>query len=690
MNTYKKILILLINLIFGHSLFSQDCGTDYIYYLHKKSHPELQSEVQKFEKTFHSQLNKKADSILIIPVVFHVIHQYGTENISKSKLDNAILQLNLNYRKMNSDTANTRPLFKPYAVDCKIEFRLAKLDPNGNCTEGINRVYSPLTNFAKNNVKSLINWDNSKYLNIWVVKTILRGDGTGILGFAQFPGPAGGPDSTDGVVVIAKELELNNPTLTHEIGHWLGLFHTFSSYYDCNIGDDWVDDTPTQLGDVRYSCSNPPNSCTNFSLPYTSDPPDMYENYMDYSFDICQNMFTIGQKARMDAALSIYRKTIFTKTNLLATGVDGTTPTNCTPVADFQYSSQEACVGALFNFTDKSYNGSGYTTEWTFDKANISSSSLNNPIGIFWDLPGKYLVSLTIANNNGKSTKTIEIIVLPSKAADQMPLNFGFENPDISIDGWIIKDAGLQSSWERTENYSHSGKAALFIRHYSETFPGFAYSFKSKSFNFSSSSKPILSFYVAHADRSKAIFDALRVIYSTDCGVTWYLKKNFTKLELNGNTLPINEDYFPKAGDWHLLELDMSNVNGKGNVQFKFETTNPNLSGNNIFIDDISVQEGSVGINNRFVISNVDFNFIPNPVSNEAHIEFFLPQPATINYLITNSIGQEVLLVENQKLNSGENSLPINADLIQHLAKGVYSITVSINGIKQSKKFVKL
>jgi hypothetical protein len=180
--------------------FSQKCLTDYYYEQYKKAHPELQAQYDKFTHIEDYAPMQKTNAVRIIPVVFHVIHEYGVENISKAQIQDEINILNEDYRKKNADTVNTRAPFKPYASDCQYEFRLAQIDPNGNCTEGIDRIYSPLTNDATDAVKAVSWWPNTKYLNIWVVKSIDNTGGTGyILGYAQFPGV--GAASTDGIIV---------------------------------------------------------------------------------------------------------------------------------------------------------------------------------------------------------------------------------------------------------------------------------------------------------------------------------------------------------------------------------------------------------------------------------------------------------------------------------------------------------
>jgi len=175
----------------------------------------------------------------IIPVVFHVIHSYGESNISKEQIEDQIRILNEDFSRTNSDTSNTRSMFKARASAFDIEFRLARTAPDGSCTEGITRKYDPINtiedyednnNEAKTSVSA---WPRDKYLNIWVVTQIKSSSTTGtILGYAQFPGQGA---STDGIVIRHDRVGTigtasvgdKGRTLTHEIGHWLGLYHPF-------------------------------------------------------------------------------------------------------------------------------------------------------------------------------------------------------------------------------------------------------------------------------------------------------------------------------------------------------------------------------------------------------------------------------------------------------------------------------
>jgi hypothetical protein len=261
------------------------------------------------------------DTVFRIPVVFHVVYNTTAENISDALLQSQIDVLNEDFRRRNSDTSETRALFKARGADAGIEFFLATIDPQGNVTNGITRTLTTETTFASgflpnpsdiDRIKSSVTngknaWDTDKYLNIWIGNM-----GDALLGYAYPPTsapnwPAGAtPADTSvwGVVVNHKVIGFNNPlavvdadkgrTATHEVGHYLGLRHIWGDgplsilFPDCSV-DDGIDDTPNSGNNSQGSCDPNKNTCTD-------DPePDMWENYMDYSRESCQNIFTLGQ-----------------------------------------------------------------------------------------------------------------------------------------------------------------------------------------------------------------------------------------------------------------------------------------------------------------------------------------------------------------------------------------------------------
>lgn len=241
-----------------------------------------------------------------IPAVVHVVYKKTSENISDRQINSQIAALNKDFGAKNPDIKRVPKPFKPYVGNPKLQFALAKKDPQGRKTKGITRTKTAMNSFAGNDgVKSratggVAPWDAKNYLNIWVCT--LSGN---LLGYAQFPG---GPPETDGVVILntafgtagtASAPFNRGRTTTHEIGHYLNLFHIWGNNWPntCNDGDS-ANDTPNQFGPnggkpvfPSVSCGNAPNG-------------DMFMNYMDYVDDAAMLMFTRDQVNRMKATLS--------------------------------------------------------------------------------------------------------------------------------------------------------------------------------------------------------------------------------------------------------------------------------------------------------------------------------------------------------------------------------------------------
>lgn len=287
---------------------------------------------------------KKAAAVYNIPIVFHIIHS-GTStparNISQAQVNSQILILNNDYRKLNADfsTNVTQPAFVSAAADVQINFCAASVDPSGTvlAEPGIDRInvvakgWSSLPysmSYIESTVKPGTIWDPTKYYNVWVLQ--FGGSDAGTLGYAQFPtipsgtSPVtdmvgqGGAANTDGVVVdyryvgntgAATAPYNKGRTLTHETGHWLGLWHIWGDDNDCS-GTDYVADTPNQQ--VENSSCPSTNGAVKTDACATTAPGFNYQNYMDYSDDRCMGMFTNGQKDRMQAVMAncIRRKTL--------------------------------------------------------------------------------------------------------------------------------------------------------------------------------------------------------------------------------------------------------------------------------------------------------------------------------------------------------------------------------------------
>ena len=237
-----------------------------------------------------------------IPVVVHVLYSNASENISDAQIASQIAVLNEDFHKLNADANKTPTAFAGLAADPGIQFVLAKRDPSGLTTTGIERKSSTTTswgtadNIKKTSTGGLNAWPMGQYLNLWV-GTI----GGGILGYAQFPG---GAAATDGVVIspvyfgrtgiVTAPYNLGR-TASHEVGHWLNLNHIWGDDNGACTGTDNVTDTPNQGAENYGKPVFPHVSCSNGANG------DMFMNYMDYVDDDAMFMFSTGQSTRMNA-----------------------------------------------------------------------------------------------------------------------------------------------------------------------------------------------------------------------------------------------------------------------------------------------------------------------------------------------------------------------------------------------------
>jgi hypothetical protein len=178
-----------------------------------QGHPERLAEIQEANQrleneTAHFTEVERGGNAYVIPVVFHIIHTGGIENISDDQVRDAIRVLNDDYNKLNTDWPNVKEEFLPFVADIGITFRLAGLDPQGNCTSGINHIYSDLTNDGGQSMKDLIQWPRDQYLNVWVCAYA-----QGAAGYTQTPGMVNGfwGAAADGIVL------LHNYTARHSL-----------------------------------------------------------------------------------------------------------------------------------------------------------------------------------------------------------------------------------------------------------------------------------------------------------------------------------------------------------------------------------------------------------------------------------------------------------------------------------------
>lgn len=330
------------------------CGFDLVEKHYQQRYPEY---AQQRAARYQAAAAKPAagDTLYKIPVVFHVVYNTPQQNLHDSVILNQLEVLNHAYRHTHADTGAVRTLFKPLAADANIEFYLAGTDPDGNPTSGITRTSTSISSFldvedlfegsfeslerCKSTLMGGIDpWPTSKYLNIWVINMDVPFLGPVLLGYATPPmnplppnwGEGGELEGIiDGVVLQYQIVGNNNPTgsvlagsgmagrtAVHEVGHYLGLRHIWGDADDtpdsCSVaGDDGIEDTPHQAHNSQGETAACPDAMKNTcgeGMP--GDLPDLWENYMDYSPEVCQNMFTHGQVSLMRSILGNQRDTL--------------------------------------------------------------------------------------------------------------------------------------------------------------------------------------------------------------------------------------------------------------------------------------------------------------------------------------------------------------------------------------------
>jgi hypothetical protein len=469
------------------------------------------------------------DTIYIIPVVVHIVHNNasgntggpGNTNISDDKIISQISVINEDYRRLNADTSLTRAIFKGVAADPRIQFCLANRDPNGNFTSGITRNYTSKSAFDIDTDETLLKsnsfWPNDQYLNIWVAALT---SSLGVpLGFTQFPTgsslpgltPWNTPDNLDGVCIDYKAFGTGGDgyndvfslyyqkgrTVTHEIGHYFGLFHPWGNDENTPCSDDFCADTPP---DRYYNLNNCIDS-SNCTGPYTLD---ITEDYMEYTPDACMNIFTKDQVLRMRTAIQIAPKRKSLLTSL-------------------------GCCGEGMNepFTDSFSEG--------FED--------NNFLSLGWK----------ILNPDTLETWT-------------QTFSAGAGNSSGSI---MIKNDSIYEASDPSKNKYYDLLITPFI-------------------NYSNSEPPFLEFDLAYAKNTGTVIDSLVISYSILCDTVWT-----PLLILSGNMLPttstVQNMFVPAEADWKHFKLKMPMLSKKRFVRLRFEDYSK--GGNNLYLDNVNIPE---------------------------------------------------------------------------------------------------
>ncbi|MBF9238893.1 T9SS type A sorting domain-containing protein [Hymenobacter sp. BT683] len=638
-----------------------------------------------------------------IPVVVHVIHAGGADNISDEQIFSALEALNTDYQKLNPDTVSTLPLFQPIAASVGFRFRLAKKDPNGNCTTGITRHYAPtLVNDNQNGaVQAVAIWDRARYLNIWVVNSIGTPTGNyGIVGYSNLPQNSSA--TRDGFVVRGDyfgNLGTSNPSralsrvATHEIGHYFGLRHTWGSGNNPEIAGncndtDFVADTPPTNG--TYECDLNYAPCGTVAN---------VQNFMDYAS--CPTMFTQGQRTLMRTALNTYRTGLTTAANLVATGTnDGYAAPNCAPIAAFGTAPgarTTVCVNTPVTLRDYSSNvtasGGPLTYTWSFPGGNPATAT-GQTVSVSYPTAGFYTVTETVTNSAGSSTSTATnlIRVEGPTGGEMAPFTESFENPgfpnifpapslrNYELSGLTATGVPSNYRWVRQAGLpAATGDAYLVVNN--RQYPTEAVTtLITPNINLNAVPTPaVFSFARAYALRTASTSDQLRISFSSDCGASWSSPVVYSAAELSTKGLTPIDGFQPATPtDWQTLSVPVpAQFQGNGLFKIRLQMVNGTTQANNFFLDDLRIS-GPLGTK-ADALANRGISVYPNPLTHETAVHLNLTAPTQVQLRLTDVLGRDVLTLPAKIYGAGLQTLPLLATG-RSLRAGIYVVRISLDG----------
>ncbi|NOT73790.1 MAG: T9SS type A sorting domain-containing protein [Cyclobacteriaceae bacterium] len=598
------------------------CGT-VAYEAMMNSAVKLKKE-QQFEQWMLNKINENKMRVFQtlgtqsvsykIPVVVHVIHNGETvgagTNISEAQILSQIQVMNDDFKRLNADAVNTPSEFLPFAGSIDIEFVMAKQDPNGFASNGITRTKGNKTSYNLSDnatYKALNYWPAEDYFNIWVVNF-----SGGLLGYAQLPtiNPAllgGLEDSsterlTDGITIhyrvfgSGSEFDLiaqfnKGRTATHEAGHFFGLRHIWG---DDNCATDYVNDTPKQTTNSAGCPDNPQASC---DIP--AKPHKMFQNFMDYTNDMCMNIFTQNQADRMDIVMqnSVRRSTLPTSHGLNFPpgfsndlGISevlspGLVMCESTPAIKLLIKNFSTTPITSFSIRRVLNGSTPVIQEFSNVSIGIGDEQLFqlNPVTV---VTGKNDISLTILSPNGlpdsgpaNNSKTFRTYL--DQSTDTAPLRINFDQEGEK--SWFIAPPIGAQPWKSViTNKSNS----LVYEGYNNSTLGEESWFVSPVLDFSNNTNNSLFFDLSYGQRLPAE-DRLKVLVSYDCGLTY----SETIFDQGGNdfrSAVTSSPWVPTVNaDWKQQYLIINQLSGKKNIRLAIVAANQH--GNNLYIDNLEI-----------------------------------------------------------------------------------------------------
>ena len=640
-------------------------------------------------------------TILQVPIVFHILSAAPGNIVSNTRVFYALDKLNEAFRSTGFFNRGT-------GQDMHIEFCMAAIAPNGDPTNGIDRIVSPLANISspeKNNeLKKTYNWDPNRYLNIYVVSEISHissGDTVEISSTSTFPADAGLP--TDGITIRGSFIGISTTPeysvqLIREIGHYLGLFSTFHegcANDDCMLQGDRVCDTrPDHDGVVDEGCISQ-NNCTTDAHdprtvnPFSADSADMNYLFMDQNDLSCQCAFTSGQRTRARAALCNFRS------SLLSSNV-------CTVPTPYDAGLGQVLEPSLIHCYGR--------VSPQIELINYGLAPLTQ-VEIKYQLDYDSVKTVLWAGNIPYTGQ--EIHTLPS-----IPVSYGFHklliytsSPNLSLDGQPANDTlklaftrpipiqsaflidfedGIPEKWAidnpQGETWKRVAKGCdpqngneycLTLDNQFFYEAGYADAFISPPIDLTQLHQASLSFDIAYGFDpavSRGI-DTLSALISLDCGQSFFPVPLFSRSGSNLATQIISTDtidhWVPKrCEDWKTISVDIDLFSGQeAMIKFIYHKSD---NGFPIYLDNIRIDAITTLPVADNLASSHELQVFPNPSTGDFSVQ--LPDIGVQTGVIElwNIVGQKVM---EQPFSYSPNAEPLSIHLAKHL-NGVFFLKV--------------
>jgi hypothetical protein len=580
-------------LVTQFSLAQSYCGTDKMFH-------DLEIPVEQYESyqrklkmmTLNESLMNRND-IYIIPVVFHIIHKGGIENISDDQIHDQMRIINEDFRKLSSKVDDIIPDFQAIAADCKIEFRLAKIDPEGNCTSGIARYFDEGAYATDAHVADSLKigrqWPREKYLNIYVLGSIETSGGGTTLGFAYYPITVDDEKQVfDGIMQVYSSVgsfgtssDRYSGVLTHEIGHYFHLHHTWGQN-NANVDsacdeDDDVEDTPNTRGNPSV-CNLSKESCGSL---------DNVQNFMDYSF--CYAMLTEGQRVRMTAVLNdtiADRDKLWQTSNLIATGASDEVLGELCSIG-FDVENDNNCIGDTFRLYDKSFH---YVQNryWNASGSPTYVNQDSSVLGVVYSVSGVYDVSLSVSNDLDSLHLRKNALLYVHSNPGLLPATYSQDFNNINSLNELIWDGNTDGSVGFSKsNIGKLDTGAVIINNY-EAGNGQSHELETTTFNLTGEEDLQLVFDIAFAPKKTPCQDKLTVYISNDCGESWVEIQSYVYWKMSTSSRVASEPFVPNDTQWKTFIIDLTTINFSETTRFKFGYYS--FNGNNFYLDNFKLQ----------------------------------------------------------------------------------------------------